>query len=90
MSSSIDNRNDLVEQNDVSQFELDKLPEFLTVPELARLLRVTNNTIYDLFSRKEIPGGRRLGKRAIRFHRDTVLEWFCSQGCDSPPSGSER
>ena len=63
------------------------LPEFLTVPEMAELLRLTTNTVYELFAQGELPGGRKLGRRAIRFHRDTVLQWFRSQGRGSPPSG---
>ena len=50
------------------------LPEVLIVEEVASLLRVNRNTIYDLVTRKEIPC-RRVGK-CIRFHREAVLEWL--------------
>ena len=66
-----------------------ELPVFLTVPEVAALLRLAPNTVYDLHSRNELPGGRRLG-RAIRFHRETVLQWFRSQDRGSLPSRRSR
>lgn len=54
--------------------------QVLTVPEVAALLRVNRNTVYEAFQRGEIPGGRRIG-RSIRFSRDTVLRWL--RGNDS-------
>lgn len=51
------------------------LPPVLTVVEVAKLLRVNRNTVYELFQRKEIPGGRKVG-RCIRFSRDTVIQWL--------------
>jgi len=68
---------------------VDALPEFLTVRELAALLRVSPNSVYEAYKRGEIPGGRRVG-RSIRFHTATVLEWFRSQGRGSPPSKRGR
>ena len=65
------------------------LPEFLTVQETAQLLRIAPNTVYDLHSRGRLPGGRRLG-RSIRFHRETVVEWFRAQGRSSPSSRRSR
>jgi excisionase family DNA binding protein len=52
-----------------------KLPSVITVDEVASLLRVNRNTVYDLFQRGEIPGGRKVG-RSIRFSRDTVIQWL--------------
>ncbi len=51
------------------------LPAVLTVAEVAELLRVNRNTVYELFQRKEIPGGRKVG-RCIRFSRDAVVQWL--------------
>ncbi len=53
---------------------METLPIVLTVDEIASLLRVNRNTVYDLVSRKEIPF-RRVGK-SIRFQREAVLEWL--------------
>ncbi len=50
-------------------------PEFITVDELADLLRVNRKTIYEQFQKGIIPGGRRLS-RNIRFHRRTVIDWM--------------
>ena len=52
-----------------------ELPAVLTVSEVARLLRVNRNTVYELFQRREIPGGRKVG-RCIRFSRDAVVQWL--------------
>jgi excisionase family DNA binding protein len=48
----------------------------LAVEEVARLLRVGRNTIYELVGRNEIPH-RRLGKQ-IRFSRDALMSWLGS------------
>lgn len=48
----------------------------LDVEEVARLLRVGRNTIYDLVGRNAIPH-RRLGKH-IRFRRAAVVAWLGS------------
>ncbi|MDJ0766063.1 MAG: helix-turn-helix domain-containing protein [Myxococcota bacterium] len=47
----------------------------MTVEEMAKLLRVNRNTVYELSQRGEIPGKLRIG-RSLRFHRDTVLQWL--------------
>jgi excisionase family DNA binding protein len=49
-------------------------PAFLTVDELAKILRVNRNTLYAAIARGEIPGVHHIGG-AIRIHRDTVMEW---------------
>jgi len=48
----------------------------LAVEDVARLLRVGRNTIYELVGRNEIPH-RRLGKQ-IRFSRDALMSWLGS------------
>ena len=52
-----------------------QLPEFLKATEVAALLRVNRNTIYEAVQRDEIPGVIRVG-RCLRFHRDEVLGWL--------------
>jgi excisionase family DNA binding protein len=52
-------------------------PVFLTVEELAKLLRFNRKTLYDALSRGEIPGARRIGG-TYRISRDAVLAWFGS------------
>jgi excisionase family DNA binding protein len=55
--------------------------EVLDVEDVARLLRVGRNTIYELVGRNEIPH-RRLGKQ-IRFSRAVLMRWldpWSSQG----------
>ena len=52
-----------------------KLPIFLTVEELAGLLRVNRKTVYEALSRGDIPGARRI-RGTYRISRDAVLAWF--------------
>jgi len=54
--------------------EAGSLPEFLTVPELAALLRVGRKAVYAAVERGEIPGTIRVGK-IIRFRTADVLDW---------------
>jgi excisionase family DNA binding protein len=66
----------------------DAQADILTVDEVASFLRVNRNTVYDLFRSGEIPGGRNMGKRLIRFSRKAVLEWVATG--NGPVSQSSR
>jgi excisionase family DNA binding protein len=50
----------------------------LTVGEVATILRVHPNRVYELASRKALPAVR-VG-RLLRFHVDTLYEWIRSGG----------
>ena len=52
-----------------------QLPEFLKATEVAALLRVNRNTIYEAVQRDEIPGVVRIG-RVLRFRRDAIVAWI--------------
>ncbi len=52
--------------------------EFLTGDEVARLLRVSRDTVYTLASRGELPG-RRVG-RTWRFPKDTIESYIREHG----------
>ena len=52
----------------------ENLPVFLNAKEIAELLRIHVNTVYEAAARDEIPGVVRLG-RNVRFRRDAVLAW---------------
>ena len=49
------------------------LPKFLTVEEVANLLRVSPRSVYDWVSNREIPF-HKAGRRTI-FLLDEILEW---------------
>ncbi len=53
------------------------LPELLTVEEVAALLRVHRNTVYQLLADKKIPGIVKVG-RAVRANKAIVLAWIAS------------
>jgi excisionase family DNA binding protein len=48
-------------------------PKFLTVQEVAELLRISVRTVYDMVSQRRIPY-RKAGDRTI-FDLDEILEW---------------
>src|SRR5262245_16551801 len=48
--------------------------DVLDVTEVARLMRVGRNTVYELVGRNQIPH-RRLGKQ-IRFSRAAIMRWL--------------
>lgn len=52
-------------------------PCFLTVGELAELLRVKPRTIYEMVSQKRIPF-RKVGRRTV-FLLDEILAWTVAQ-----------
>lgn len=61
-------------------------PDVLTVPELAKLLRVGRNHVYRLAELGQIPGTLRLG-RALRFSRSAVRSWL---GQSTPSEAEDR
>lgn len=68
----------------------DDAPEYLTVPELAALLRVKERKVYALASAGEIPCSRATGK--LLFPRATVEAWIArhSSGGAAAAEGAER
>ncbi len=61
--------------------DLDTLPDVLTVPEVAGLLRISRGAAYEAARRGKIPGVRRVG-RSIRVSKRAVVDWL-GQGCVS-------
>jgi excisionase family DNA binding protein len=58
----------------------------LTVPEAARLLRISRNLAYELVAQRQIPA-LRLG-RAIRVPRHALIEWIV-RSADTPFAGQD-
>jgi len=57
---------------------LDSKPEILTPNEVADILRVSRRKINQLVAEGQIPCVR-IGKRRIRFNRETVMKWVREQ-----------
>ena len=53
-------------------------PDVLTVEQVAALLGLGRNTVYEAAGRGEIPH-RRVGRRLL-FSRTAVLEWLAGKG----------
>lgn len=67
---------------------LDALPLFLTVDEVAALLRTTRKAIYAKVERGQIPHVR-MSARSLLFERDALLGWIHERRAPSP-GGSRR
>lgn len=57
-------------------------PQFLTVEEVAALLRVEVRTVYSWVSQGKVPF-RKAGRRTI-FLIDEILEWTATEKLDEP------
>ena len=57
-------------------------PRFLTVEELAEMLRVEVRTVYSWVSQEKVPF-RKAGRRTI-FLIDEILEWTAQQSLGEP------
>jgi excisionase family DNA binding protein len=53
------------------------LPKFLTVEEVAALLRIKARTVYEMVSQNRIPF-RKAGRRTV-FLLEEIMEWTCRQ-----------
>lgn len=59
---------------------MNDLSLFITVDELAKLLRLNRDTAYKAIAERQIPGIRRIG-RTIRIHRQSLMAWI--EGSDA-------
>jgi excisionase family DNA binding protein len=64
--------------------------EFLTVPEVASILRVSSDTLYRAIRLDQVPGAFRVGK-SIRIRQNAVLSWgYGEKGRDWRSKGKQR
>lgn len=63
--------------------DIDSLPIFLTVEEVALLLRTTKKSIYNMAERGQLPGATRIGIRLL-ISRDNLLQWLIERRTLSP------
>lgn len=54
--------------------EINELPVLLTVPEVAKFLRIGRNAAYKLVYQKNFPI-LRLGPKKIRIPKEKLIEW---------------
>jgi excisionase family DNA binding protein len=60
-----------------------EMPSFLTVAEVADLLRTTKTAIYATIGRAQLPGVIRLGRRVL-VRSDELLDWLRQKSAPSP------
>lgn len=61
-------------------------PQYLTVPEVAELLRISTRTVYAWVAVDKIPF-RKPSRNRLLFDREAILEWLGRQG---PRGGDEN
>ncbi len=66
----------------------DSFPPFLSVDQLAEVLKINRKTVYAAIERGEIPGVRRIGN-TIRIARSAIEEWFKSGQIHASNSGKK-
>jgi excisionase family DNA binding protein len=54
---------------------MEKLPMFLTVAEVAALLRTSKKAVYAMIERSQLPGVTRVGRRRLIRSAD-LLDWL--------------
>lgn len=65
---------------------LENMPFFLTVEEVALLLRTTKKAIYSKIERGQLPGATKIGFRLL-IARDDLIQWLNQRRTLSPGSG---
>ena len=61
-------------------------PVFLTVSEVAKILRTSEPAIYIMRQRGQLPGVTRIGRR-ILIRRHALLDWLDERRAPSPQGG---
>jgi excisionase family DNA binding protein len=55
------------------------VPEFLTIDEVCKLLKLSDRTVYDLCRRARLPGAAKVAG-VWRVEKQAVLDWLRSGG----------
>ena len=58
-------------------------PQYLTVAEVAEILRTTPTAIYAMTARGQLPGVLKIGRRTL-VDREDLLEWLTTKRAVSP------
>jgi excisionase family DNA binding protein len=62
--------------------------EILTIPEVAKLLKIAEKTVYALAQKRALPGFKVGGQ--WRFSRSAINEWIDSRSRSSEPPPSQQ
>ncbi|MBU7006196.1 helix-turn-helix domain-containing protein [Phosphitispora fastidiosa] len=66
---------------------LKELPQILTVPDIAKYLRISRSLAYELAHHKDFPSI--VINRTIRISKDAFLEWINEQKAGKPDNAGE-
>ena len=61
----------------------EELPSFLTIREVAQILRTSPKAIYTMVERGQLPGVHRIRSRVL-VRRSALLDWLLKSGAPSP------
>ena len=64
-------------------------PSYLTVYEVADVLRTSRKAIYAMIELHQIPGVTRIGRRLL-IHERSLLQWLDQQGADAAAKDVRR
>ncbi len=76
------NKNRIAEST-ATYCDINNMPYFLTVEEVALLLRTTKKAIYSMAERGQLPGATKIGIRLL-ISRDNLLQWLNERRTLSP------
>lgn len=63
-----------------------RLPELLTIDDVARVLRTSRGAVYAMVARGQLPGLTRIGRRVL-IRADALLDWLNQKRAPSPIGG---
>lgn len=63
-----------------------RLPELLTIDDVARVLRTSRGAVYAMVARGQLPGLTRIGRRVL-IRADSLLDWLNQKRAPSPIGG---
>ena len=63
-----------------------RLPDLLTIDDVARVLRTSRGAVYAMVARGQLPGLTRIGRRVL-IRADALLDWLNQKRAPSPIGG---
>jgi excisionase family DNA binding protein len=52
------------------------MPDWMTTSEVAFFLKMSKRSVHRLWRAGQLPEPRRIGKRAIRWHKQELIDWL--------------
>ena len=62
---------------------------FMTIEEVAELLRISSRSVYNMAQTGELPGAIKIGNQ-WRINRELLMEWTMEQATKAPDKSKKR